>query len=313
MLGEPAFDPEQGTWAELTAELRTMREPTALVSCEGLGHGLWHREHLERFVRAAEASGRSLTLFAVVREPIGWLNSTYQQNVRDFAVTESFDEFRDRLHRERATDYDAMFHLAAEDPRIELVVMSHEEIKTEAPLSYLARAVALDRSLGDAMSIVEGRENPSVGPITVEVARLVGSAVQARIPGFSSAHPLYRPLRRTFRERAESAGWNAEPYWGWSEESRQATLETMGPSLDAFAQRVWKTSWTSSSPQRARNVANLSFLEPEEAARVVDVLAEVHQLLLGASPTEDPLLSARDDPPKRRGVGWLRSLRGGHR
>ncbi len=279
LLGDPGFDPSLGTWDELTRELRGTEAPVALVSCENLAHVLRSPEALERLVGHAKEAGRSLTILAVVREPIGWLNSTYQQNVRDFAVTESFDGFRRRLVAEGALDPGAQFEAVSAHPAIELVAVPYGQVRAQAPLAMLASALGLDAGGLAGLEEVAGRENVSVGPLTVEVARLVGRALRAEDPAFSDRHPRYKPLRRTFRELADEAGWNTEAFWGWTDAALEETWGALQPALDAFASRVWGGPWPN-APARGRptRTADLADLAPEQAAAVLRVLARVQEL-----------------------------------
>lgn len=317
LMGDPAFDPGLGTWQDLATELRGMQEPVALVSCEMLASCIGDADRLERLAGVAAEAGRSLTILAVVREPIGWMNSTYQQNVRDFAVTERFDPFRRRLLAEGALDFGAIFRPVVEDARIELVAVPHERARAEGPLVFLMESLGLDAEATRRLPIVEGRENVSVGPLTLEVARLVGLALQARVPGFSIQYPRDRNLRRTFRSLAQDAGWNTRPFWGWSEAAVGETLVSLAPSLDAFAQRMWGTPWPDPSPQgREQNVADLSAIDGDEAARVMEVVARMHSLIQGPDPTgaeppPEPTRSVRG--PIGAARARIRAARGGDR
>lgn len=311
LLGDPAFDPALGTWQELSEELARMTDPIAFLSCEGFAHGIQEEVHLARLVELAETAGRSLTILAVVREPIAWLNSTYQQNVRDFAVTDSFDAFRAACLDGGFLDFEAHFASVLAHPAIDLVALSFDRFRRAPPLESLARVLGLDPAGVSGLPAVEGRENVSVGPRTVALARLLGAALQGLAPGFSSADPRYRPIRRHFRERTEAAGWNDEPYWGWDEEGTRQAMQTVGPALERFSQAVWSEPWPDAHPRgRRENDVGLESFDARDAATATELLSEVRGLLGEAEPASSASSTEPSSSALATARTWLRGGRG---
>jgi hypothetical protein len=84
---------------------------------------------------------------------------------------------------------------------------------------------------------------PVLGPTGVEANRLLSTYVRAAARGFRPDLPQVTALSRTALARAESMGWCADPFWGWTADTAERAAERFEASNDRFAQEVWGTDW----------------------------------------------------------------------
>lgn len=172
-----------------------------------------------------------LSAMAIVREPVGWLNSRYAYGATGFRRFGSFARFaREEAGRERLMDLFAAWRSGAHFTALPL----HDR---RDPRSVIARAFA---TMGLPIPPPETDvRKPAPDPRTVEAGRRVG---RRRDPG---ARP--GPARRRLLEAAATLGWTGR-FVGPTPVVARLIIERTAADRDAFARGVWGTPWNEVSP-----------------------------------------------------------------
>lgn len=243
----------------------------------------------------------STKVVLVVREQIELLNALYCQRVMGMETSIGFDAFVMETIASTTLDLGGQFTALLEDTDIQLVAVPYARLEAQLPAAAILRAAGLP---GEA-AITESRTatGTDVAPIADDTA----------LPGpvlLTATRLLHKRLTRlgvvrkrsaaeivdaaaVLRERAATAGWDAEPFWGWSAERAASMAAEFAAGNALFAARAWGTAWPDPPPTSEQARQDLAAADPAIVSdamtmihRVVDELATAPATVLGAgSPT----------------------------
>lgn len=104
------FNPREGGWDDLEAELRDRPEPVVLISSESLSGYRGHPEIAERCAALAAALDRRPRVVAWLRPQFAYLESIYAQNAATGYTWRKFDRYLLDSIAQGAADYRAKLH-----------------------------------------------------------------------------------------------------------------------------------------------------------------------------------------------------------
>lgn len=209
--------------------LRPLTADTLILSGESLFRQ--SPSALRALLMGTPFAGAELAAVAIVREPVGWLNSRYAYGATGFRPQGSFARFaRAEAGRERLMDVFAGWRAGARFTALPL-----HDIRD--PRSVIARAFD---TMGLPVPAPEAdARKPAPDPRTVEVGRRVALR---REPG---ARP--GPARRRLLEAAAALGWTGR-FVGPTPPIARHIIERTAADRDAFARAVWGIPWDAVSP-----------------------------------------------------------------
>lgn len=223
------FEPENGTLAELHDELTSKQPQNVILSSEGFtsletksgaSRAKPVRQRAEsdpgRYRRLrdfADSLGYSIVTIGFVREYVACLNSAYTQQVKTFNHAR---DFADHVAEQRGNDrwcYDVVFS-GWEAISDKLICLPNGEDNVKS----LFKLMGVEPSEQE----IE-RHNTGVGPKTIECARLVFRALEARQERDSwlrnrkdKQKNRKQPIpSKLVKRMAERNRWNDELFWGF--------------------------------------------------------------------------------------------------
>lgn len=275
---DPAGDhPYDATvWGSLAEEIDASTAHTVLLSSELFAPVAADKATAPLLRERLHALSDDVTVVLLVRDQLSLLNGLYCQRVRALELTCDFNTYV-------ADSPDSDVYALAEsfaswytDADIRFLSMTWDPCAGQDTLASLLDLAGIVVPL-EALSPGE-IESESIGPVSVEADRLLGSYLRGRFPEFRPGEPATRRLRRRTSVASRTNEWDHDVFWGWSPEQAADATARYEASNQEFAHQVWGEAWPLTSPvERRRQVAQLVELDPSVVNRVHRYLLDMEE------------------------------------
>lgn len=274
--GEHPYEPD--VWDALANELVMSSAHTALLSSELLTPVAADARSAPLLLQRLESLFDEVTVVLFVRDQLGLLNSLYCHRVKAFEVVSDFETYLDQSPDVALYDLAASFGPWCE-AGVRFVAVPWQLDGSGDATRALMEAGKIDLGPEELLRSPAARaQDTDLGPIGIEAARLLGSALRDRFPDFRWSEVPARRLRRRATKAAVSNGWFGDAFWGWSQHRAAAVAEGYAASNQEFARRAWSGEWSLPAPlDRARNVTDLAAMEEASVERVHVFIAEMEK------------------------------------
>lgn len=262
LAGDPRFDPEQGGWDALAAEIAETRPEHVFVTCEVFEAVVTEHGGADRFIARLRSISDDIRVVLVVRHTASMLNSMYNQFVKMFVRTDAFAPYLEVTVERGATRLLDHWRPVLEAPDVDLRVLRYRDLQDPNPLVRVMGAAGVDLS-GVELDLPTHLVNTSLGPVGVEVTRVLGRYLQGRHPEWTWHGPASQHLHMESLLATTRRGWNDDRYWAWTPELVERYEPGITAELDAFAQAVWGEPWGEPWPHVAPTPSSFEDFPPD--------------------------------------------------
>lgn len=245
---------------------------------------------------------RALTtrVVLVVREQLELLNALYCQQVMRMETSIGFDAFVTETIASTTLDLGGQFTTLLDDTEIQLVAVRFSQLDEQLPAAGILDAARLPggEAIAESRTVTGTEEEPAAvedalpGPVLLTATRLLHKRLtRLGVVRKRSAADVVAAAA-VMRVRAATAGWDSEPFWGWSTERAASMAAEFAAGNAVFAARAWGTAWPDAPPSRQQTRQDLAAANPVVVSdamtmvhRVVDELVTAPPPVLAGSPT----------------------------
>jgi hypothetical protein len=223
---------------QFTRALAEMPCEAVVLSSEALDALLRKRNNAMAFFNRIGELDLEPKLILFPRNQSQLINSRYAQVVKDCRCSEPFEAFARAVTQRLSFGYSHLTELADTfDAELIACPFTGKTIGHSVVPEFL-RAIGIDPS---QLADTNVRRNPAAGPFTIAVGRRVSGLIAG--PG---KRPTWLQAERCKKKLAaylEGKGWSDTGYCGLTTALARHIEREWRPDNDAFAQRVWDTSW----------------------------------------------------------------------
>ncbi len=263
LVGDVRFDPSLGSVDDFVAEVSAIEAPTVVITSERFDQMERVAANYRSLGDLAERLSRDLVVIAFVRDHVSAMNSHYAQNVKTFKHANPFDTM---LPAELLNPYWRYRDLFAgfENVADRLVLLPYAGDTMRSFCEALAMEMDVTRHIN---------RNLSVGPKTIEASRILfrnqGVPNGPRWDGKGDIADFLSSFG--LRRAALAAGWDAEPYWGFTPEAARAVHDSLGAADRDFLAR-YGIFFGPPDPGVTRNDVTLENLPNDEGVEMLRVV-----------------------------------------
>jgi hypothetical protein len=230
-----ALDRQAGTALQAGAEV-------LLLGAERLEDTVRDPAQLDNLTGFARRHGMPLTVVAVIRDQLGYLNQLYCDRVMALQMARDFDTFVSDPQPAERFAYDAAYGRLISNPDVEFVAVPYASLTDQRQARSLLEAAGISAKRTARLPPAQGR-NPLPGPVLVAATRLLFKRMwrMGMIKGLPRARLL--SAADELRRNAVEEDWDEGTFWGWGERVRAEAIARYLPGNDAFAQAMWGRMW----------------------------------------------------------------------
>jgi hypothetical protein len=248
-----------------------------LTGSEELEDPLRDAAHVAQLEQLARDAGMELSVVMTVRDQIGYLDALYAERVLQLATPKDFESFVSDPQPAARFDYAQAFAALIGGPDTTFVAVPYRSDAGQQALDVL-RAVGVGDSTLDGLdaSPTDPDQAAPIGPYTLAALRVLAKRFRRNGLMQRLAHRRLVAAGRQLADEASLAGWDQQPFWGWSPTARTAAIARYQPGNDAFAHEVWGRPWGDDWSDGAQTAVDLASSDP---ALVVALLTAVDETL----------------------------------